>query len=322
MARNTEDSPTLDRCRAIVREGESWRPCGRYVANGSGRYCPEHMAQYEPRCCEDGCDGPALKGTKFCSEHLYGTEVLYPGPCPEKGQQKGMTRMNWAFQRLQYERPDLFALTLSGDDAQSARGMYALWALLNNPDGPIPDPPQTPLLREQQGAEGSRESGSPKRRKARLGPMPQRTAPEVREIAIALANGPFGKNWTENTAENALVHSIPGDPLQTKLDGRILPWWGLAPERANLWTVLAEHGGIPAVLLLHEAVGRLLELPPGKAHVTVPLNELAQAAGFLRRRTKAEREEALLNVYKTLLLLDGFEVHGQRNGKWRDPRHR
>lgn len=141
MAEDTEDSPTLDRCRAIVGEGEAARPCGRYVAAGSGRYCPEHAAQYEPRCCEvlpDGrtCENLALPGTKFCGEHLVGPKVLYPGPCPE-----GPTdRLRWLIQWVQYERPDLHKMIWRGDEEQARQAWGAIRAMLLAPDCPIPLP--------------------------------------------------------------------------------------------------------------------------------------------------------------------------------------
>ncbi len=162
---------------------------------------------------------------------------------------------------------------------------------------------------------GEEKSPRPRRRK---GPLPQPTAKEIRNAGIALADAPYGEHWEEVRGELALVHQIPNDTLATKLTGDVLPWWGLQPQEQELWAVLKE-AGIPAVLLHLETIGRIMELPRDRSIVTVDLDELVQAIG-LRPRSTAARLEARKKVYKLLLLLENIEVHGVRDGVWKNPR--
>jgi len=151
----------------------------------------------------------------------------------------------------------------------------------------------------------------------RTGPLPQPTAQEIRNAGIALADGPYREHWEALEGELALVHILPEAPLQAKLTGTVLPWWGLPEKQTHLWAVLQE-AGIPAVLLLFETLGRLLELPETRSQVRVDLDELARAIG-LNQRSSAARRESREKVYKLLLLLENLEVHGARNGVWKDP---
>jgi hypothetical protein len=141
----------------------------------------------------------------------------------------------------------------------------------------------------------------------------QQTCREVRNAAIAMADGRTLRRWTEVEGENALAHTIPGETLHTKLiAGSGLDWWGLPPTCTSLRDELRKME-LPAVLLLNILVGAALQRP----HLTAGIDELIRSLGWNPRSTSA-RQDMRRKVWRWLLIFDSMKVYGKRPGVYRD----
>lgn len=143
--------------------------------------------------------------------------------------------------------------------------------------------------------------------------LSQQTFREARNAAIAIADGPTGRRWEEVQGETALRHVIDGEPIQTKLMlGPSLQWWGLPTTYASLREELRRLGP-QGVLLYQISIGLTLE----KQHATVELDDLIRALGWTPRSRK-ERFDMRLQVFRWLSIFDSLTLHGKRPEKYKD----
>ena len=143
--------------------------------------------------------------------------------------------------------------------------------------------------------------------------LPQQTFQEVRSSSVAICDGVSGRHWTNVIGEIALKHVIPDAPLQTKLTASpALDWFDKPASYEALRQEL--QGFSPAtVLLFNLAIGIVLK----KRHAEVEIDELIRELGWYVRN-KTDRAEKRRIVYRWLLLLQSFTVHGRRVGKYHD----
>ncbi|MEW6736273.1 MAG: hypothetical protein AB1489_33580, partial [Acidobacteriota bacterium] len=142
--------------------------------------------------------------------------------------------------------------------------------------------------------------------------FPQQTFMEVRNIAIAITDGPRLRRWEEVAGEIALRHVIPGEPIQTKfIAGLALKWLGLPPTYESLRAEL-ENFELATVLLLNVAIGTLLDRP----QATVTIDELIRLIGW-KPRSRVERDKMRCKVWRWLLLFDSMLVMGRRPGRYK-----
>jgi hypothetical protein len=169
-------------------------------------------------------------------------------------------------------------------------------------------------LKERLDELASQQSSSPKIAKNLLPrQLHQQTCREVRNAAIAVADGRNLRRWSEVEGENALAHTIPGETLHTKLiAGPGLDWWGLPPTCGSLRDELRKLE-LPAVLLLNILVGAALQ----GTHMTAGIDELIGRLGWDPRSTSA-REEMRRRVWRWMLIFDSMKVYGKRPGVYRD----
>jgi hypothetical protein len=146
--------------------------------------------------------------------------------------------------------------------------------------------------------------------------LAQQTFQEMRNLGIALSDGPSGRRWQDIDGEVAMVHAIPDQPLHVRFSpsSLMLAWWSEPPTYAHLRTELREAGA-PAVLLAHVVVALILE----RGKLTVSLDDLRHAIGWTRRES-AIVEEQLARAWRMLLLLSSMPVIGKRNETYTDPR--
>lgn len=143
--------------------------------------------------------------------------------------------------------------------------------------------------------------------------LPQQTCMEIRNAAVAVADGPTLRRWSEVEGEASLDHRIPGYPVHTRLSaGEGLDWWGLPATHLSLRDELRKLE-LPAVLLLNVMIGGALK----DRHVTVPLDELIGRLGW-NPRSAAAREEMRRKVWRWILLFDSMKVYGKRPGFYVD----
>lgn len=143
--------------------------------------------------------------------------------------------------------------------------------------------------------------------------LPQQTCMEIRNAAIAVADGRTLRRWEDVEGENALTHVVPGDPIRTKLTaGPTLDWWGL-PATYNSLREELRRLELPAVMLLNILVGAALQ----HSHLSVALDELISRLGW-KPRSIAMRNEMRQKVWRWLLLFDSMTVHGKRPGFYKD----
>ena len=145
--------------------------------------------------------------------------------------------------------------------------------------------------------------------------LPQQTCPEVKTMAVALADGPRLRRWSRVDGELALVHMIDQtSTLKTKLLGTpLLNWLGLPLTATSLESEL-QRAGLPAVLLLHVCIGLAVE----QMYVTVAIDDLISGVGW-DPRSRAVREQMRRTIWRWLALFYSTEVIGQRRGTFRDP---
>ena len=119
--------------------------------------------------------------------------------------------------------------------------------------------------------------------------LPQQTFAESKAVAIALANGPLHRHWTELDGEVALRHAASGAALEVKLMGSpLLDMLGLPVTIESLNEQLDDLQ-LQAVLLLNVVIGTLLEgAERREPYVTVAVDELIATIGWDPRST-AER---------------------------------
>lgn len=143
--------------------------------------------------------------------------------------------------------------------------------------------------------------------------LPQQTCREIRNAAIAVADGPTLRRWNIVEGETALTHKIPGETLHTRLTaGPGLDWWGLPATYHSLREELAKLE-LPAVLLLNILIGAALY----ESHPSGSLDEMIKRIGW-DPRTVSERAGLRRKVWRWLLLFDSLTVHGKRPGRYRD----
>jgi hypothetical protein len=144
----------------------------------------------------------------------------------------------------------------------------------------------------------------------------QQTFQEMRNLGIALSDGPSGRRWLNVDGETAMVHIVPDQPLHVRFSpsSMLLSWWSEPPTYARLRAELKEAGA-PAVLLAHVAVGLILE----RGSVTVSLDDLRHAIGWTRREADLTQAQ-LRRVWRMLLLISSMPVIGKRNETYRDRR--
>ena len=147
--------------------------------------------------------------------------------------------------------------------------------------------------------------------------LPQSTFQEAKRVARGLALGPSGVGWQELLGEFALIHNDDesGAEHYLRLEGALIPeWWGRPNDNASLRRELAETGH-DGIALFYNAIG--LVLYSEKGFVDVEIDELITRIG-MDPRSKAERTEARLKVWRILTILGAMEVFGERRSVIRD----
>jgi hypothetical protein len=149
--------------------------------------------------------------------------------------------------------------------------------------------------------------------------LPQQTAPELKAAAMGIADGPKLRRWQPIDGEVALRHAVKGATLETKLESHpLLDWLGL-PNTVESLRAELRQAGLPAVLLLHVAIGAALDkLIARRVYVHVSIDDLIEAIGW-DPRSRREREAQRRTVWRWMALFDAMKVIGRRPGKYRDP---
>jgi hypothetical protein len=146
---------------------------------------------------------------------------------------------------------------------------------------------------------------------ARAARAPQATFPAARELGLALADGPTGRYWTALPADVGIVHALAGATLRTELVGSAMAeWFGAACTPPALLAEL-QRAGLPAVLLLNEAIALVLE---HRDYVEIALDDLIPAAGWSRPRSAKERTQMRARIWRWLTIFHAARVIG---GRWR-----
>jgi hypothetical protein len=145
--------------------------------------------------------------------------------------------------------------------------------------------------------------------------LPQQTCMEVRNAAIAVADGRTLRRWSEVEGENSLDHEIPGDPIHTRLSAGVgLDWWGLPATYVSLRDELRKLE-LPAVLLLNIMIGGALK----ERHVTVAVDELIGRLGW-NPHSAAARDGMRRKIWRWILIFDSMKIYGKRPGVYIDRR--
>jgi hypothetical protein len=146
---------------------------------------------------------------------------------------------------------------------------------------------------------------------ARAARAPQATFPAARELGLALADGPSGRSWAALPADVGIVHALADATLRTELVGSAMAeWFGAACTPPALLAEL-QRAGLPAVLLLNEAIALVLE---HSDYVEIALDDLIPAAGWSRPRSARERTQMRARIWRWLTIFHAARVIG---GRWR-----
>ena len=145
----------------------------------------------------------------------------------------------------------------------------------------------------------------------RLDELSQPTFPEMKAIAIAIADGPTGRGWNQSIGEMAMVHSREGEPIQVRLRAR--------PDISSVNDLLLElkAGGVQATLSC-KAIVALVICNDGRIDTT--LDELIRLVGRgdEARRSEETRAKVRREVWQTFQLFGNMDAIGRRAGVWRD----
>jgi hypothetical protein len=154
-----------------------------------------------------------------------------------------------------------------------------------------------------------------RRRRGDQQKIAQPTYAEYKVIALAIADGPTGRNWTGVDGETAMRHVAKEDAaLQVKLVGApFSTWLGLPMSVEGLKEVL-RRGGIPAILVQ----GLCVQLATESPRVTILLDDMIALLGWEPRSTAA-REKMHAKVWEWLVLCEALHVMGARPGRYPDP---
>lgn len=138
--------------------------------------------------------------------------------------------------------------------------------------------------------------------------LPQPTFPEVKRIARGLAQAPDGTGWFPVIGEFAVVHKIDKAEHDLRLDGTDIAWWGRENDNNSLLEEVKETGQ-DGIATLHNAIGLVLHSENG--HVDIEIDELISRIG-MDPRSRGERQEARLKVWRILTILSAVKVVGAR----------
>lgn len=155
---------------------------------------------------------------------------------------------------------------------------------------------------------------SPHRRASFPRHLPQFTFMEARNLAIAIADGPFLKRWKQIQTEGALAHRIEDKPLQVRFAPAANPDFHATYDQL---VTRIQGFNLSTVLLLNVAIGWVLQ----HEREGLLLDDLIKAIGWTPRSTE-ERRLMRGKLWEWLQAFDTMTVWGKRPGKYLDPKTR